>query len=319
MATGNLLEKKQQYNDGVMAPQHICVFGDPFTGKTRLIGQLAKKFHLIYFDLENGISTLMQFPDEVLANITYIRIKDEMPNAPRAHATIDRIVYGGDFRICEAHGSIDCKFCSTDTHIPISIPKVITPEGLQTIVVIDSASQLTTSINTTVHLLNKVPIDIDKLPNKENFDEWGQQWKFLNKIFTTIQIAPFHVIVTAHCEETKNEQGNKQLTPSIGTNNYSSKVGRFFNHIVYCGKQNGKHICMSSTTDSNFIQCGSHMDISIKNMVEPSLLPFFDGSKPEMIEVEVPNKSIPTMQGSNKTNASNILLAAQSKLKLPGK
>ena len=313
MAT--LLDRKKEYASGVMAPQHICVFGDPFTGKTQLIGELAEKFHLIYFDLDNGLSTLMKLPDEYLDNITYIKVKDGI-DAPRAHSTIDKIVYGGEFLICEEHGTVNCRFCKPATYIRVSIPKTVSPEGLKTIVVIDSASQLTNSVAASILVLNKVTVDTEKLPFKEGFDEWGAQWKFLNKIFATIQTAPFHIIITAHCEETKNEQGTKQLTPSIGTNNYSSKSGRFFDSVVYCGKSSNKHVFMSNTTDSAFIQCGSRLGIDIKNMVTPSLIPFFDGSKPEMIDK---NKAATIGGATNKEAASKVLSGlTKPTLKLPG-
>ena len=42
----------------------VLIFGSPKSGKTQLAGGLAKKFKLIWFDLESGINTLLKLPKE---------------------------------------------------------------------------------------------------------------------------------------------------------------------------------------------------------------------------------------------------------------
>lgn len=56
--------------------KRILVYGPPKSGKTKLVGELAEKMKLIWFDLENGKDTLFQLPQEWQANIDMFSIPD---------------------------------------------------------------------------------------------------------------------------------------------------------------------------------------------------------------------------------------------------
>ena len=253
--------------------QKIIVFGPPKSGKTLLIGKLAVKYQLIWFDLEYGVDTLRQLPRELQANITVIRIKDTLEN-PRAHATIDKIVKGGKFKICDDHGTVDCATCLAKkdqaSWTEVEIPAVENEDTLKKVVVIDSASQLTVSVNATVTLSRSETY-------KETFDDWAAQGKYLNRILSRIQQAPYHCIVTAHEVLAEREDGSKRIVPSIGTVNYASNCSKFFGHSVYVDKQNLKHRAWSDTTYSNNVLTGSRLNVKVEAMEVPDLLPMLTG------------------------------------------
>ena len=53
--------------------QSVLVFGPPKCGKTQLVGQLATRFNLVWFDLENGSATLHKLPQEQYGLLDDIR------------------------------------------------------------------------------------------------------------------------------------------------------------------------------------------------------------------------------------------------------
>ena len=42
----------------------VLLFGPPKSGKTQLAGELSKEYNLLWFDLENGVDTLLKLPEE---------------------------------------------------------------------------------------------------------------------------------------------------------------------------------------------------------------------------------------------------------------
>lgn len=277
------MPKLTQFSSG-KSPQKIIVFGPPKAGKTKIIGDLAEEFNLIWFDLESGIDTLLQLPAEYQERITVIKIRDTV-DAPRAHATIDKILSGGTFNICDNHGSVDCAICKADTNeettwTQIEIPTVATEQTLKTVVVIDSGSQLTISVNSTVNKLLNTTIRVESISDRKDrdgFAEWDNQGKYLNRMMSAIQNAPFHVAITAHELECEREDGSVRLVPSIGTRNYAVTVAKFFGHIIYMDKVNLVHKAWSSTGYSNKVLTGSRLDVATEGMNKPSLLPIFRG------------------------------------------
>lgn len=275
------MPKLTSYNSGKSA-QHVILFGPPKSGKTELLGKCAEQFNIILFDLDDGKDTLLKLPEEWKERITVIPIKDTI-ETPRGHATIDKIVRGGDFHICDNHGSVDCIQCQklpnaewTDIHIPTSLAD----GGLETIVVIDSGSQLTSSINSTCNKHLGSSLTLDWAPSRKEKDsmaEYEFQAKYLNRIFSALQVAPYHVIVTAHEIEAEREDGSIKLVPSIGTKPYAVNVAKFFGHAIYMDKVNLKHRAFSDTGFSNKVLTGSRLDVALEGMQEMSLLPIFRG------------------------------------------
>lgn len=316
-------------NGIIAAPQHVLVFGPPKTGKTELIGKLAMQgFKLIWFDAENGKATLLKMPREALANITYIGMKDTK-EYPIAHATMDKIVRGGTFQICDTHGRVDCAICKKDdlAFTTITVPTVFSiveakkaaalasgipaqwteedelrdTEIAKTIFVLDSSTQLTMSITNT--LLKDKPVDY-----QETIHDYRNQGNYLNRIFGYIQQAQFHFITTAHEIEAEREDGSMKIVPSIGTRNYAINCGKFFDHLVYTDKKNGAHIAASKTTYSNNILTGSRLDIAVESMAKPDLTEIFRG--------KVSNTGISMVQqaSSNTAQTKAVLTGVGNKI-----
>jgi hypothetical protein len=263
---------KGEDDDVILTPQHVVLYSPPKAGKTQLIGELARKgFQLIWFDLENGKSTLLKLPREVLANILYIGVAD-VKDEPVAHSTIDKIVRGGNFNICDIHGRVDCPICKKEgaPFTAVSIPTKFTPESANIIVVADSATQLSISITNTI--LKGKPIDY-----QETLHDFRNQGNYLNRIFSYVQMAPFHFITTAHEIEAEREDGGMRIVPSIGSRNYAINCAKFFDHVVYMDKVNNRHRAYSSTQYSNSVLTGSRLDIAVEKMPVPDLEAIFRG------------------------------------------
>ncbi len=267
------LDSLLEEDGSVSSPQHVMVYGPPKSGKTQLIGELATQgFKLIWFDLECGKSTLLKMPRETLKNIVYIGVQDTK-DTPTAHATIDKIVRGGTFKICDEHGRVDCQLCKKDSSKLFSevvIPSSWEEQHKKTIVVIDSGTQLSMSIIHTITLGK--PADY-----QETIHDFRNQGNYLNRIFSYLQQARFNFVITAHEIEAEREDGGIRIVPSIGSRNYAINCSKFFDHVVYLDKVNCKHKASSSTSFSNSILTGSRLDVAIERMDAPTLATIFSG------------------------------------------
>lgn len=237
----------------------VCVYGAPKSGKSLAIGQLAKYFKLIWFDLENGWEVLLQLPEELQANIELIRLPDDK-GYPIAIETIMKLVRGSKFYVCEVHGkasSVPCPICakSGDTIHELELAKL----PADAIVVIDSGSQLS---NSALNWVCKGKPD----DYKPGYDDWGNMGKLLDSSLSYVQSARFHCIVTAHETEVTMEDDKVKLVPSIGTRNFARNCAKYFSHIVHTEVKNKGHIAASGTTYSNVMLTGSRANVSLEDM-----------------------------------------------------
>jgi hypothetical protein len=268
--------------NGGFIPQHILLFGPPFVGKTTLIGTATEEYDILFFDLEQSIKALLKLPIEQQHKITLIPVMDTIEN-PRAIKLLDKVLKGGTFKTCDGHGELMCPAClraGSTEWTEFTIPTSLSSESSKLVVAIDSGSQLTISANTATNILIKNTTTPEFMPVKEGRDgyaEWGGQGKMLTRILSVIQNAPYHVIMTAHESEGKREDDSLRISPSIGTAAYGVNCGKYFDHVIYMDKINGKHVAYSDTGFSNKIITGSRTDIAIEGMEVPSLLPFLRG------------------------------------------
>ena len=273
-------------------PEKVCIFGAPKTGKTTLVGELARHgFNLIYVDVAAEGSILLKLPEEAQQRITYVPVISTS-DTPLAHNTVDKIVRGGHFKICGLHGRVDCFDCkklkrdALDDWIEIDVPRERTADNSNTILVIDNMSEVSTAIACNIQkgktLIAPIP-DLDKetiqrVTEKESYEDYRIQGGYLNRILSFIQSAKYHCIVTAHEVEAKTETGLERIVPYIGTTNYSANVGRFFGHVLYAQVVNGKHKLLTTTTSSNKVLCGSRLGLNLDKAEDLSIAPIFDGS-----------------------------------------
>lgn len=249
---------------------HVLLFGPPKSGKTQLAGQLAEEFNIIYFDLENGIDTLLKLPEEWKERVEVISLPDTR-SYPIAIETMLKVIKGGKVSICEAHGKVSCPVCTKNSSPVIEIELSTLPSN--TVVIVDSLTQLT---NSAIAHITKGTDDLYKLQQ----DDWGNLGKLLDIFMSHVQQAPFHIVCISHETEVEMVDGKNKIVPTAGTRNFSRNTAKYFDEVIYCEVKNGKHVAGSSTKYSNKILTGSRLGNEIEALGENiSLLPIFKGEQ----------------------------------------
>lgn len=242
----------------VEKPQSILIYGPPKSGKTQLASTLVKQgYNLIWLDLENGIQTLKEcVAPEDMGKIEVISVPDTLGN-PVAIETVTKFFRAaGPLRICERHGRVACINCKAGVDQFIEVNP--TTFDSNTVVVVDSLSQLSDSA--MAHCLGGIK-DMDF--KKPEFDHYGKQGLLLANILSAQQQARYHRVFISHEEAIEQEDGTEKLVPVGGTRNFSRKLSRYFDHVVYLYKKNAKHAAASSTTFSQKVLTGSRSDIDL--------------------------------------------------------
>lgn len=254
------------------AARKILVYGAPKTGKTDLVGQVAAIKKLWWFDLEDGIKTLLGSPRMTAAaldNIELFKIPDTQ-TFPIAARTLLKVIKGNPVAICHAHGAVACPVCTKAGAPTSSISlKDFTNDD---VLVIDSVSQLAAS---AMNDIQKDVIAADRFDKKPDWDDYANQGRIMDRIFSIMQQAPFHVIAISHEQLVEMEDGKKKLVPIGGTSQFSKTFAKYFDDVVYCEVVNKKHKVGSSTGYSNSITTGSRTNKVLESMAEPSLLELF--------------------------------------------
>lgn len=247
--------------------QRVIVFGAPKSGKTELIGELSKEFNLLWFDLENGSSTLLKRPKEDQERIELIRIPDTRIY-PIAIETLLKVFTGLPTDVCETHGKVSCPLCRKESlpQIKVELNKLPT----DTIVVVDSLTQLA---NSAMANITKTQSD----DYKYDWDDYRKQGTLMDKFLSCCQQATYNLVCATHEAEVEMEDGRNKLVPVAGTTNFSRNTAKYFDHVIYCEQKNRKHTFASSTTYANNILTGSRTDYEIEGSDSPSLLPIFRG------------------------------------------
>lgn len=254
------------------ASRKILVYGPPKVGKTDLVGGLASIKRLWWFDLEDGIKTLLHSPrmkKEWLNNIELFRIPDTQ-TFPVAIETVLKVIKGGKQSICHAHGTVNCVRCK-----PLGDAGATTIDvGSFTnddVLVIDSGSQLSAS---AMNYIQRELILKDNFDKKPDWDDYAKQGRILDRIFSILQQAPFHVVCITHENLVEMEDGKKKLVPIAGTSQFSKTFAKYFDDVVYCEIVAKKHRAASSTTYSGSVTAGSRTGKELEKS-EPSLLELF--------------------------------------------
>jgi hypothetical protein len=238
------------------AARHILVYGPPKTGKTELVGALAKDFTLHWLDLDGGAKTLMSKESAAypyLDRINYFRIPDTQ-TFPVATSTLLRLFKGTETSICEKHGNVGCATCKKEG-APESILNLSTFDVKKDILIIDSYSQLMASVMNWIHK-DKLSVD-DWAGIKSGFDDYAKQGAISDRFASTVQNAPYNVIVISHEILSELEDGSKKIVPIGGTRNKSSDFGKYFDDIVYTEVVGGKFKAWSHQADKSRVVIGS--------------------------------------------------------------
>lgn len=235
--------------------QRVCLFGPPKSGKSLLAGMLARKYKLLWFDLENGSSVLTQVPAEFHDHIDIIKIRDSK-DYPIAIETMLKVVKGKPVNICIKHSKVACPVCTKNC--PEDVERVCLDEiGLDTVVVFDSLTQLTQSA--LAHITKTQPDDY-----KCVLDDWGNLKLLIEKFMSSIQVATYNCVAISHEEEVKFEDGRSKIVPVAGSSNSSRNTAKYFDHVVYCNLMNKKHVVGSATDYSTSVLTGSRTNVKLE-------------------------------------------------------
>ena len=246
--------------------QSVLVYGPPKVGKTQLVGQLATKFNLIWFDLEQGSATLFKLDQESQNRVELIKLPDSR-SYPVAIETCLKVIRGTPCTIDEQTGKVlapGAKRQEGHTYVDINLNSL----DSSYIVVFDSLTQLT---NSAIANITKNQPDDYKL----TYDDWGNLGKLMDIFLSHVQVAKFNVVCISHETEAELEDGKMKIVPVAGTRNFSRNAAKYFGHVVYCQVALKKHQFSSMTTSLNNIISGSRTDVATEKMDEPSLIPIF--------------------------------------------
>lgn len=267
----------------------VLIYGSPKTGKSQLAGTLSEFKKLIWFDLENGYTTLLKFPEEWKERIEIISLPDTR-SFPVAIETCLKVIKGGPVSICETHGKVSCPTCKKEN---LSFTEInLSNIGDDTVVVFDSLTQLTSSA--IAHITKGKPDDY-----KLEFDDWGNLGKLMEIFLSHVQQAPFNVVCISHETETELEDGKIKLVPVAGSRAFSRNTAKYFDHVVYAEVKNSKHQFHSTTTSSNKLNTGSRTGIDLNSITNTPLITLFN-PPPEAAPVQ--NVATQTAQTSAKLN-----------------
>lgn len=245
----------------------VLLFGPPKSGKTQLAGELSKEFNLLWFDLENGVDTLLKLPENQKERIEVVTLPDTR-SYPIAIETMLKVIKGTKLDICETHGKVGCALCRKESRDFTTVELSSLP--LDTIVVVDSLTQLTNSAIS--HITKNQPEDY-----KLNYDDWGNLGKLMDTFLSHVQQAGFNVVCISHETETEMEDGKMKLVPTAGTKAFSRNTAKYFDEVVYCEVKNKKHIAASSTVYNGNILTGSRSGAVLETQSDASLIPIFRG------------------------------------------
>lgn len=254
--------------------KHVLVFGPPkLGGKTYLVGQLALHgFNLKWFDLESGRGTLhSSLPLEAQERIDMFPIPDTKA-FPIAIETMLEVIKGDKKRICLEHGKVSCHLCLKNA--PASFSEIcLNDMTLDDVLVIDSWTQLA---NSCMSHIGKGKDDTWK----PDWEHYRTQGSMLDRIASTIQNAPYNVVVISHEVLVKGEDKSERLVPVGGTDNFSRNFAKYFGEVVYSEVKNRKHRAASSTVYSPSILTGSRSQVSLDTEEKPELVKIFRPSEP---------------------------------------
>ena len=245
------------------AARHILLYGPPKSGKTAAYGKLADKYHLTIFDCEDSVKTLLNpalIDPATLQNIDLLHIPDKQ-TYPIAIETMLKLLKPGNSVVCYEHGKVNCPECKKNPAAVYTEVNLGEFRNDRDVFVIDSWSQLCES---AMNYIMRAQITAENFDAKPGWDEYGKQGRILERIGSMIQTAPFNIICVSHEMMLEMEDKSKRIVPISGTSNTSKVFAKYFDDVVYCSVDNGKHKFTSTTTGKPGVLAGSRAGVELK-------------------------------------------------------
>jgi hypothetical protein len=287
--------------------QRVLLYGAPKTGKSYLAAKLAERYKLIWFDCEQGWSTLLQLPKEWQERIDIISVPDSRVY-PIAAETWLKVIKGAALDICDEHGKVACALCKKDSKPSTRV--CLNEVGYDTVVVFDSLTQLTNSLIS--HVTKAQPDDY-----KLQLDDWGNLRVLIDKFLSQVQSAGYNIVCITHEEQVTMEDGKNKLVPSSGSSKSSMNTAKYFDHVVYCELKNRKHTFGSSTEYGMNMVTGSRTGVVMEKAAEPSLLDIFTSWKAPAPAAPAKSEAVIEVSEAEKKQAE--LAAAQKEARIDTK
>jgi hypothetical protein len=256
----------------------VLVYGEPKSGKTATVGKLAEAgFTLHWFDMENGVKTLMNpemVKPEFRKNIKLYNIPDHR-ELPIAVDVLRKLFRGGPRKYCFAHGIDRCPVCAKTAGLPWSDEIDIAKLGDKDIIVIDSWTQVANST------INKVTLKEYKKDDeyKPTWDDWRLQGTYLDEVLSKIQVANLNICVISHDVDVEKDEKKEKIVPAGGTRNFSRTMAKYFDEVIYMQRMNKQHKAYSSTTWNNTHLTGGRSGVQLESSADLSLADIFLGKK----------------------------------------
>jgi len=254
----------------------VLVYGEPKSGKTATVGKLAEEgFQLHWFDLENGIKTLMNpemLKPEFRKNVHVYNIPDHK-ELPIALDALRKLFRGGARKYCYVHGIDRCPACAKQVGNKWSDEIDLATFGDKDILVIDSWTQVSNSA------LNKVIAKEYKKDDeyKPSWDDWRLQGSYLDEVLTKIQVANINIVVISHDVDVEKDEKKEKIVPVGGTRNFSRTMPKYFDEVVYMQRMNKQHKAYSSTLWNNTHLTGGRSGVALESDQNLGLANLFKG------------------------------------------
>ena len=231
----NLLSRKS-----IPTAKRLMVFGGPTTGKTTLVGAIAKKYKVLWLDLDQGIDTLYQsLTDTELERIEYIRVADTMANPIACDTLTKMFVTGGKGYICEDHSAWNCPKCRAKASEFFVIDMAELTLANDWVIVVDSGTHFSESCIHRVLDNSSIDITLAGKNDKATFAVYMAQGAMLHKLLTSIQNGVNSVVMTAHELEVEMPDKSKKLVPSMGTTKFARTINSYFSSVIRTSQVNG--------------------------------------------------------------------------------
>ena len=252
----DILVEQKKADPNLEEKQTAIFYGDSFSGKTWGAAQLARRYKLLWLDLEDGWKTVKAaIPPEFYSNIIMLPLEEKL-----ASGTMAKDVYAAlskpKFKYYPDEKRINVPTMGKEMEV-----EEYAWEDIDTswVVVLDTFSALSDS--SMQHYLGPNPGDM--VFKKKEFSHYDFQGLYLNNVIAAGKKLPCHFVVISHQEQLEQEDGTDKLTPTGGTRNFSRKIPRKFDHAVHFKLYNKRHVVNTVTTNDNKVIAGSRNNVDI--------------------------------------------------------
>lgn len=202
----------------------IIIWGEPITGKTQILTELAEANYLIdYINLDNNMGVFDNASDKVIDNINNISVNDSLNKMNKA-TFFEQLITQPAVKVCGAHGYIDCVQCKNEGGDSI----LYNPAKSEAdIIVIDSVSAYLESA--------MIKGKGESVTAKTTFNNFGEQGLHVDVLNHFVKACPTNVIVISHILQMANtlkENYTDDFYPMFGTRPKSKRCMSVYSHIV---------------------------------------------------------------------------------------